>query len=554
MATLRLTFNILQLMVTQLTAADAVASGRTALLRGAWLEARAWFEEALAVEASPAAYEGLGVAARYLSDAEVAVSAHERGYRLARLQEDQSAAAKLAAQLAIDAYGLGRISEASGWTERALLLTEQSGPSEGRAFALALRAHIAMLSRNDPRETFALSEQALEVARAAGSTDVESLALALEGLALVCVGSVDEGMRRLDAATAAAVAGEVADIDMAETICCYLIDACKRVRDLGRAAEWCERVGEIARRFDDRFMFAVCRVHHADILMWQGEWDATDRELATAIGLLARLSTSKIADSTVRLAELRRRQGRLNAAAELLATCEGHRLHALHAGLLALDQGDPAEAFDAADRFLRRVGTDDRFERVAGLELLVRAAVQIGRREEAAAAATEIRATADTVGTTPLQASALLAEGRVAAAHGDHRLGQARLEDAAAAFELAGAPYEAAQARLEISSALRALGDRRGADTAESRARAALASLGVLPRSNDGAAGVLSRREHEVLALVAQGRSNDEIAAALVLSVRTVERHVANTYRKLGVSGRTARVAAASWAHAHRIG
>jgi DNA-binding NarL/FixJ family response regulator len=65
---------------------------------------------------------------------------------------------------------------------------------------------------------------------------------------------------------------------------------------------------------------------------------------------------------------------------------------------------------------------------------------------------------------------------------------------------------------------------------------------------------VLSRRECEVLRLVAAGGSNDEIAATLFLSVRTVERHVANIYGKLRLSGRTARVAATAWAHAHGIG
>src|SRR5207248_2379514 len=83
-------------------------------------------------------------------------------------------------QLAIDAYAMGRVSEANGWTERALMLTEGLGPSEGRALALALRAHVAMLGRNDAAETLVLSEQALEAARAAGSTDVEIVALALE--------------------------------------------------------------------------------------------------------------------------------------------------------------------------------------------------------------------------------------------------------------------------------------------------------------------------------------------------------------------------------------
>ncbi len=532
---------------------DALAEGRAALVRGAWREARARFEAALALEESPAAYEGLGVAARYLLDGEAAVAAHERGYRLAREGSDPVAAARLAAQLAIDAYGAGRIAEANGWTERALMLTDKAGPSEGRALALALRAHVAMLARNDPTETLRLAKQALETARAAGSTDVELVALALEGLALVCSGSVDEGMRRLDAATAAAVAGELRDVDLAETVCCYLIDACKRVRDLDRAAEWCDRVAEIARRFDDRFMFAVCRVHHADVLIWQGAWDAADDELATAAAAFSDFAPWKAADSTVRRAELRRRQGRLDEAAALLAACESHRLHDLYAGLLALDLGDAEQAHAAARRFLRRSGADERFERVAGLELVVQAALGCGLRGEAAEAAREIGATAEAIRTRPLQAATLLAQARLAAADGDAETACARFEDAAAAFEAAGAPYEAAQSWLGASAALRAAGSHGAAAAAEKRAQTTLAALGVPVGPRPQTRGILSNREREVLALLAQGRSNEEIAASLVLSVRTVERHVANTYRKLRLSGRSARAAAASWAHANGI-
>ena len=57
---------------------------------------------------------------------------------------------------------------------------------------------------------------------------------------------------------------------------------------------------------------------------------------------------------------------------------------------------------------------------------------------------------------------------------------------------------------------------------------------------------LLSRRELSVLRLVAEGRANEEIAAHLYLSVRTVERHLSNIYTKLGVSGRSARAAAAA--------
>jgi pimeloyl-ACP methyl ester carboxylesterase/DNA-binding CsgD family transcriptional regulator len=60
----------------------------------------------------------------------------------------------------------------------------------------------------------------------------------------------------------------------------------------------------------------------------------------------------------------------------------------------------------------------------------------------------------------------------------------------------------------------------------------------------DGGVATLSPRELDILGLAAEGRDNDAIAAELVLSVRTVERHLQNVYAKLGLHGRTARVAA----------
>ena len=63
--------------------------------------------------------------------------------------------------------------------------------------------------------------------------------------------------------------------------------------------------------------------------------------------------------------------------------------------------------------------------------------------------------------------------------------------------------------------------------------------------------GRLTPREVDVVRLIAAGRSNREIAAALVLSERTVERHIANAYRKLGVSSR---VDAAAWSIRYGLG
>ena len=96
--------------------------------------------------------------------------------------------------------------------------------------------HLALKVDRDAVVARRASARAAEIARSFGHADLEFLARSLEGHALVSLGDVLDGMRRLDEATAAAVAGEIHDIDANVTACCYLIAACELVRDYGRSA------------------------------------------------------------------------------------------------------------------------------------------------------------------------------------------------------------------------------------------------------------------------------------------------------------------------------
>jgi DNA-binding NarL/FixJ family response regulator len=126
------------------------------------------------------------------------------------------------------------------------------------------------------------------------------------------------------------------------------------------------------------------------------------------------------------------------------------------------------------------------------------------------------------------------------------------------AWQRLGIPYEAARARVLIGLACRAVGDHDTAELELDTARAAFGQLGAKPDQarvdalvgRDVTDAGLTAREIEVLRLVASGRSNSEIAAALVISEHTVARHLQNIFGKLGVSSRTA---AAAYAFEHRL-
>jgi DNA-binding NarL/FixJ family response regulator len=161
----------------------------------------------------------------------------------------------------------------------------------------------------------------------------------------------------------------------------------------------------------------------------------------------------------------------------------------------------------------------------------------------------QLRAIAARSGTTASAGAASFAEGVLAAAAGSWESAR-RASDAVDLYSRAGGRWEAAHARRQLARTLRALGHDEAAEREARAADEALRTLGAsapAPATSKAPAG-LTAREVEVLRLVARGRSNQEIATELVLSVRTVERHIANIYDKIGASGRAARAAAASYA------
>ena len=223
---------------------------------------------------------------------------------------------------------------------------------------------------------------------------------------------------------------------------------------------------------------------------------------------------------------------------------------------LALDRGDTRRGVEEAERYLRRIGKDDRLMRVPALELLVRARLMLGRTREAQRAAEELAEIADSVGTAPLRAAALLARGRVQATLDPSSPWPPSWMPRTCSARAACAPRPSSPVSSSRQRSVPSVGKRKR-DEAESGAIAELAGLGVAmpkPPEMRRRPDALTRREREVLRMLAQGRSNEEIAAELVLSVRTVESHVASIYSKIGVSGRTARAAATAHALANGLG
>jgi DNA-binding CsgD family transcriptional regulator/tetratricopeptide (TPR) repeat protein len=545
--------------VATASAETALGHGYEALASGDWEGARDAFQNALDSTDSAEALDGLGRALWWLRDERGAVVHRERAYAGFRRDGELARAARVALWLARE-YGLAFDNDAAarGWLARAERLLRDVAPGAEQGWLDLARSEGA----RDAASAASLATSALDVALAAQDPDLELRALAQLGLAEVTLGSVDQGLARLDEAMAAATSGEPANLETFADICCTLMLACERAGDSERPQQWSAVLDEFVRSYDHVTLLAFCRTCCADVYAANGRIDAAEAELEEAVRELAAAGQrSRCIPPSARLAEIRVLQGRFDEAEQLLVGLEAEP-EALHARVsVRLARGEPSAASALLVRRLDELGWTNLLAAPL-LAQLVEARLAEGRPDGARAPAAALDVIAETPGRDRVAAFAVAAHGRIALAEGREEADQLVLE-AVNRFAALGLRLDAARARLDLARSLatsspeiavdtarhartelEALGALRDADEAASFMR----SLGAKGRAGPKAIGLLSRREIEVLRLVGEGLTNRQIGERLFISPRTVEHHLSRVYSKLDL---TTRAEAAAYAARH---
>jgi DNA-binding NarL/FixJ family response regulator len=550
-------------MMAAMSVQDAAAQGKlisrghAALARADWDEAHRLFSEAVAQGQSGDALDGLAWAAWWRGDGDGMLDARQRAFRAYREEGSFRDAARVAGWLGTDVVDFrGELAVAQGWFRRAGSLLDGLHPSPELGWLRVHEAEKHLLYGGDVTEARSMGVQANRLGREFGDTDLEMMGLAMAGLAAVMVGELDDGTAQLSEAGTAALAGEMSHRWAIYWCVCLIIHACEVVRDHDRASQWCRGLQDWSERLGLEGFNRSCRAYHAGVLIWHGEWSEAESELVAAAERLTEVRPPGAVEAWVRLGELRRRQGRLDEAAALFEQAAGHGLAVLGAGELALDRDDPAGARDRAHECLREIPAKAVAARAGALELLIRAETRLGHLGGAEQALGELHAAVAAAPTEALRASVSYCEGQLASAKAEHDVARVAFEDAVRLYQRSGAPFEQAHARIALARDLYALGRRTdalgharvAAELLEGMgARAEADAAHALVREVDGTihAPPLTRREREVLRLVAEGRTNRVIAENLVVSEHTVNRHVTNILTKLRVGSRSAAVAEA---------
>jgi len=520
--------------------------GWQALAAADWPSAQACFEQAMAQDETAEALDGLSQAKHFQREYDDATRLKERAFAAYRDAGNRVKAADTARWLGF-LHGTfhGNYSVAAGWIARAESMLE--GVDECAAHGWLILDH-APFSR-DAAEREQCAASALAIAKRFGDADLEFDALALLGETHVATGRVAEGMRMLDEAMAAVTAGEVEAHGAIGEICCRLLSACEHATDVRRAEEWMGMLGRVVAWTD--FVVPTCRTHYGGILVALGRWAEAETELRDA---LETFRSGYRGDSTfplVRLADLRVRQGRFEEAERLLEDAEWHPTARRAAATIALARGDLALAEESA-RLCFEGGDPSDPACAPVLSLLAEIQLERGETKAADETVSRLEALAAAANDELVTALADLGRGRIGAAGGEERA-IVELRRALERLSALNLPLEAGRARLELARAIGArsrdgaaaeaklalraferLGAARDADVAA----ALLRELGAGGRGRPRAGGTLTARESEVLALLADGLSNADIAGRLVISRRTAEHHVANVLSKLGLRSR----------------
>jgi len=525
---------------------ELLRKGREAIAAADWTRARTCFEDARALDGAPEALDGLSEVANFEGEYERAIELKQEAHRVYLARGRRVDASHVARWLAfMHATYHGNFAVASGWMARAESVLEGVEECAAHGWLILDRAPFS----RSPEERQRVAASALAIARRFGDAELEFEAVALLGESHVALGRIDEGMKLLDEAMAAIVGGEIADHKAIGEIYCRLLSACEYATDALRAQEWVAAIDRHVVWTD--FVRPTCRTHYGGILIALGRWQEAEAELLAAIETFGRGYRADATFPLVRLADLRVRQGRFEEAERLLENSEWHPLARRAAAAIALGRRELPLAEELARLCLEGAADDDPAYAPA-LEVLC--AVQLARGDHAGARSTleRLSALATTSGSPGTEAAAALAAGQVAMVVGDDDAARhlTRAIERYAQLEL---PFETARARLELARALASTApeagarearlaldgfERLGAAHASDAAAEVLRTLGMSGRAWPRGRGPLTKRETEVLALLAEGLANAEIAARLVISVRTAEHHVASILSKLDLRNR----------------
>ncbi|MFI5313088.1 MAG: LuxR C-terminal-related transcriptional regulator [Candidatus Dormibacteria bacterium] len=513
-----------------------LADARAALDGGDWRTAVESAQAALAEDESGDAYLVLATALWCGYEIDRSIVEMKAAYRHYIRESRPERAGWLASWIAIEELTTrGNPAVARGWLQRARrLLVDRPACAERGWFLLWEGAF------ESPERLAAAADEAMDIARTCGDRDLEIESLLVQGMMLVQAGRVDDGMVLLDEVMAAVTGGETATPLVVGDAFCLTLGACEQAGDFSRAEEWC-RVG--LRAADSRangFLKASCLASYGWILTVLGRWREGEARLSEAVELYRVGHRQLQSHASIKLAELRRRQGRHAEAGRLLDDVPRSAGALRVRAELAFDAGDFAGTLALARELDALVQGFPVTEHVVALQLIVRAAAALGDIETAAGAFDELEKAASTISTDSACAAVWLARAALLGARGDAEACAAACAQAARLFTSARAPFEAARAMLAQADALRNGGHDDAATRLARQAREQLEKLG-----HPGSDRLLSRREREVLVLLAQGLSNSVIAQSLTLSPHTVHRHVANVLRKLDAPTRAGAVAQA---------
>jgi DNA-binding CsgD family transcriptional regulator len=499
----------------------------------------------------------LATSAYLLGNVDDALRALQAGYQDRIRNEDSLGALRFAFWLGMVLNLRGEMAVGGGWVARAqrLLETETKDVVE-RGYVLA-HEFFQQVVRGDFARAGETAARVVETGQRFQDHDLIALGLMNQGKFLIYSAQVPGGLALLDEAMVEISAAEVSPI-IAGMVYCSMIESCQELSDFSRAASWTTALTRWCNGQPGLVPFTgQCSLHRGQIMRLRGAYGEALAEFALAQRRYQAEGTPAPAGRVLaEQGDVLRIRGELDEA-EAAYRRAAELGHEPQPGLALawLARGRTTAAISAVRRLLAEA--HDPVHRSWMLPAAVEVLISARLVDEARQNSDELAGIASAFGNSAVRAMAAYAAANVELASGELEDALSHARESCGLWSDVGAPYETARARVLVARALRELNDEDSATTEFAVAYRAFAEVGAAPAAKEvdrllGRArpAGLTERELEVLKLVAEGRSNPDIARVLVLSHKTVERHLSNIFTKLDVPSRTA---AAAYAHEHGL-